>query len=346
MKRPDFHFTPAVGWMNDPNGLVFDGEYYHLFYQSTPHDITPDFYRMHWGHAKSRDLFSWEHLPIALTPDGMGGMFSGSAVMDGDEMVLMFTCHDRNDVESQAIARSLDATFTRFQKYPGNPVIPNPGLKDFRDPKLFLKDDQGFWHVALAATDRVLFYTSPDLIHWTASGSFGAPDHKVYGLWECPDLIRLPAPDGTMKWVLIFSLGLPVEIGGGRTMYFIGNYQDGHFESDEPLPHPVDVGPDFYAGVTFWGAPEGKRIMIGWMSNWSYAARTPSEDWRGQMSCPRALSLVKTWDGLRLSSRPLVPEGAIEQTSAGGGEMLIVRDRRSVEMFLPDKGISYTQTLY
>jgi fructan beta-fructosidase len=346
MKRPDLHFTPATGWMNDPNGLVYDGRLYHLFYQSTPGATTPDFYHMHWGHAVSPDLTSWEHLPPALYPDEMGGVFSGSAVMDGDEMVLMFTCHDKNDVERQAIARSVDASFTKFERHPGNPVIDNPGLKDFRDPKVFLKDEGGLWHAALAATDRVLFYTSPDLVHWTAAGAFGAPDFKVDGLWECPDLIQLSAPDGTVKWALIFSLGLPPEAGGGKTMYLLGDYQGGRFRPDEALARPVDMGPDFYAGVTFWGAPEGRKIMIAWMSNWAYAARTPSEGWRGQMSCPRELSLVKTWDGLRLASRPLVPESAIQRTDADGGEMLLVRDLYSVEMFLPEKGISFTQTFF
>ena len=332
--------------MNDPNGLVFDGRFYHLFYQSTPHAVTPDFLHMRWGHARSLDLLHWEHLPVALCPDDRGGIFSGSAVMDGGEMVLMYTYHNRDHVESQAVARSVDASFTKFEKYPGNPVIPNPGLKDFRDPKLFLRDEDGLWHVALAAGDRVLFYTSPDLMRWTEAGAFGAPDHRVDGIWECPDLVRLPAPDGGHKWALIFSLNLPAQAGGGKTMYFLGQYQGGRFVPDDALARPVDQGPDFYAGVTFSGAPEGRAVMIAWMTNWDYAERTPSDGWRGQMSCPRELFLVKAWDGLRLASRPLLPDRAIERSQGGGEDLLIVRDRYSVEVFLPDQGVSFTKLVF
>lgn len=341
MNRPEFHFTPATGWMNDPNGLVYDGKYYHLFYQSTPDQLEPDFIRMHWGHARSLDLISWEHLPIALAPDEHGGVFSGSAVMDGSDMVLIYTYHSADHIESQAIARSTDPEHIHFEKCALNPVLPNPGRKDFRDPKVFMKDERGLWHMALASTDRVLFYTSPDLITWSEAGSFGAPDNSVYGLWECPDMIKLPSPSGGSKWVLIFSLGLPPEIGGGKTMYMIGDYSDGAFVPDGKLPRAVDDGPDFYAGVTFSGAPDDRRIMIAWMSNWAYADRTPAVDWRGQMSCPRELCLISWWDGLRLSSRPIAPE----VQSAGGG-LLVVRDKYSIETFLPDEGISFTKVLF
>lgn len=346
MIRPDFHFTPATGWMNDPNGLVYDGRYYHLFYQNTPERLTPDFLRMHWGHARSRDLIHWEHLPIALEPDERGGIFSGSAVMDGGEMVLIYTYHNKDHVESQAIARSVDADHLRFEKCARNPVLPNPGLKDFRDPKVFQRDGNGLWHMALASTDRVRFYTSPDLVTWSEAGSYGAPEHPVDGLWECPDLVRLPTPDGGSKWALIFSLGLPASSGGGKTMYVIGDYEGGAFTPDDPLARAVDMGPDFYAGVTFANAPDGKAIMVAWMSNWAYADRTPAEGWRGQMSCPRELSLVNTWDGLRLSARPIAPESAIQRLPNEGGELIVVRDRYSIETFVPERGVSFTKILH
>lgn len=367
MMRPEFHFTPERGWMNDPNGLVFDGEFYHLFYQSTPGMLVPDFLGMHWGHARSRDLICWEHLPAALAPDELGGVFSGSAVMDSGRMVLIYTYHDSQGVESQAIARSTDSEHIHFEKCAANPVLPNPGAKDFRDPKVFLRDEAGLWHMALACGDHVRFYTSPDLCDWTLKGRYGAHDHAMPGLWECPDLIRLEAPDGGFKWVLIFSLGLPASVGGGKTVYVIGDYRDGAFTPDGPdvqaarkapivpggplmpdvaLSLPVDMGPDCYAGVTFWGVPDNRKIMIAWMNNWSYAVRTPAANWRGQMTCPRELSLVNTWDGLRLAARPIAPESAIRRLPHEGGELLIVRDRYSVETFLPAQGISFTQVLF
>ena len=343
MIRPDFHFTPAIGWMNDPNGLVYDGRYYHLFFQNTPHAVLPDFLRMHWGHARSRDLIHWEHLPIALEPDELGSVFSGSAVMDGDEMVLIYTYHNSNGIESQAIARSVDPEHMRFKKFAANPVIPNPGLKDFRDPKVFLRDEMGCWHMVLASTDRVRFFCSPNLLDWSEIGEYGAPDHPAEGLWECPDVISLPLPDGGCKWVLIFSLGLHASAGGGKTMYVIGDYREGKFIPDDPLARPVDFGPDFYAGVTFWGAPDERKIMIAWMNNWAYADRTPAGAWRGQMSCPRELFLTQTRSGLRLGMRPVAPTDAIQRLSVNGDELLIVSDRYSVETFIPAQAISFTK---
>ena len=343
MDRPKLHFTPPKGWCNDPNGLVFDGRYYHLFYQYYPYSIKEG--PKHWGHARSADLLSWEHLPVALEPDAHGAIYSGSAVMDGCRMVLIFTYHAGDGTESQAIAYSSDNEYVAFNKYQGNPVIANPGIKDFRDPKVFHKDANG-WHMILAAGDRVMLYISPDLISWEKAGEFGAPDYPVNGVWECPDLFSLPDADGKEKWVLSFSLGLGAAIGGGKTMYFVGDYKDGAFSPDSPLPLPVDNGPDFYAGVTFWGIPDNRRIMIAWMDNWAYAYRSPdSFDWRGQMSLPRELSLIKSAHGYLLSSVPIVAPEHIEISAAGDNRLLIVKDAHSIEIFAPDSGLSITQTL-
>lgn len=341
MRRPKLHFTPPSGWCNDPNGLICDGKYYHLFYQHHPHSLK--WGPMHWGHARSLDLLSWEHLPIALAPDERGAIFSGSAVMDGGDMVLMYTYHAADGTESQAIARSCDSEFLSFHKYEGNPVIPNPGFRDFRDPKIFLSDAQG-WHMILAAGDRVLFYRSRDLTVWEQRGAFGAPDCPVPGIWECPDLFPLQLDGEDDKWVLAFSLGLDAAVGGGKTMYFTGVYKDGAFTPDDPLPKPVDNGPDFYAGVTFWGT--GKRIMMAWMNNWAYPDRTPDDlGWRGQMTLPRELSLIKTNCGVRLRSVPIIPEEHVKTIQTGGETAHIITDSHSVELFVPESGVSVTQVI-
>jgi len=146
---------------------------------------------------------------------------------------------------------------------------------------------------------------------------------------------------------LVFSLGLDAAIGGGKTMYFIGDYEDGAFAPDSPLPLPVDNGPDFYAGVTFWGVPDNRRIMIAWMSNWAYTGRSPASlEWRGQMSLPRELSLIKTAEGYKLSSAPIVRPGHMEMFSAGDNKIILVKDTCSVEIFAPGSGLSLTQTLF
>jgi fructan beta-fructosidase len=171
--RPQFHYSPNENWMNDPNGLVYYKGEYHLFYQYHPHSKI--WVPMHWGHAVSKDLLHWEELPIALYPDELGQIFSGSAVIDKqntsglktadeDVMVAIFT-HHGEDNEKQSIAYSNDRGRT-WTKYKGNPVISNPGLKDFRDPKVFWHVESQKWVMSLACGDRIHFYGSPYLIDW------------------------------------------------------------------------------------------------------------------------------------------------------------------------------------
>ena len=204
--RPQFHFSPDSMWTNDPNGMVYYEGEYHLFYQHNPASTV--WGPMHWGHAISTDLVHWEHLPIALYPDSLGTIFSGSAVIDwtnssglgSDEnppMVAIFTHHNHalektesNLFQYQSIAYSLDKGRT-WTKYAGNPVIPNHGIRDFRDPKVSWYEAGQKWIMVLAAQDRVMFYSSPDLITWTMESDFGEEVGAHGGVWECPDLFPL-----------------------------------------------------------------------------------------------------------------------------------------------------------
>ena len=201
--RPAFHFTPRAHWMNDPNGMVFVNGEYHLFFQHYPEDTV--WGPMHWGHAKSRDLLHWEELPIALYPDERGWIFSGSIVVDTANTsgfgrdgiapwVAIFTHHDgagekagRVDVESQSLAYSLDGG-TTWTKYAGNPVLPSPGTRDFRDPKVFRHEPSGRWVMSLATKDRITFFSSANLKEWRKESDFGAALGAHGGVWECPDL--------------------------------------------------------------------------------------------------------------------------------------------------------------
>jgi fructan beta-fructosidase len=185
--------------MNDPNGLVYyDGEY-HLLYQHL-HGTIELSGPMHWGHAVSSDLVHWQHLSVALFPDHLGGIWSGSAVVDwnntsgfqtGDEKVLVaiFTQANRNR-QQQGIAYSNDRGRT-WAMYPGNPVIPNPGLRDFRDPKVFWHEESHHWVVVVAGGDRVMVYTSANLREWEFASEFGELEGSHGGVWECPDLFEL-----------------------------------------------------------------------------------------------------------------------------------------------------------
>ena len=204
--RPRFHFSPDSMWMNDPNGMVFYEGEYHLFYQHHPHSNV--WGPMHWGHAISTDLIHWEHLPIALYPDSLGTIFSGSAVIDWNNssglgtsgqppMVAIFTHHNQNLADQgsdrfqyQSLAYSLDKGRS-WTKYQGNPVLENPGIRDFRDPKVIWHGESEKWIMALAAQDRIMFYSSPDLIHWTLESAFGENTGAHGGVWECPDLFPL-----------------------------------------------------------------------------------------------------------------------------------------------------------
>jgi len=320
--RPAYHFTPPSNWMNDPNGMVYYKGEYHLFYQHHPDGLT--WGPMHWGHAVSRDLVHWHHRPIALAPDEHGTIFSGSVVVDwhdttgffdgGSGLVAIFTHNDENQAagnlrQRQSLAYSKDEGRT-WMKYEGNPVLAEP-LPDFRDPKVMWHESSSRWVMVVAAGDHVRLYVSPNLIEWSLTGTFGAKDGSHEGVWECPDLFELPVGEsGERKWVLIVSIGdHPDYPEGSRTQYFIGEF-DGRTFSNDHSPETVlwlDYGRDNYAGVTWSDVPEedGRRLFIGWMSNWKYANLTPTPGWRGAMTVPRELALRRGEDGIRLFQRPV-----------------------------------------
>ncbi len=179
--RPRFHFSPESNWINDL--VYYDGEY-HMFFQYNPYEKTQG--NLSWGHAVSEDLLRWEELPVALEPDEFGLIFSGSAVVDREDtsgffggepgLVAIYTNHDEETEEQiQSIAYSTDRGRT-WTKYSENPVIPNPGIKDFRDPKVIWHEETKRWVLALAAGDRAMFYSSQDLKSWTELSEFGAED--------------------------------------------------------------------------------------------------------------------------------------------------------------------------
>lgn len=337
--RNQFHFAPEAHWMNDPNGLVFyDGEY-HLFYQYYPDSTV--WGPMHWGHAISTDLINWEHLPVALYPDELGYIFSGSAVVDWSNtsglgskenppLVAIYTYHlmegekaGNIDYQTQAIAFSLDKGRT-WTKYEGNPVIPNPGIKDFRDPKVAWNEKAGKWIMSLAVLDHIRFYSSENLIDWALESDFGKDIGDHGGVWECPDLFKLPVK-GTdeEKWVLLVSINPGAPNGGSGTQYFVGDFDGRSFvldDSFEPVMGEsiwIDYGTDNYAGVTWSDIPEedGRRIFIGWMSNWQYGQVVPTNVWRSAMTVPRTLGLKMQGDSYILTSIPVSELEAIKGIS-------------------------------
>lgn len=320
--RPQFHFTPEAHWMNDPNGLVYHNGNYHLFYQYYPEDIV--WGPMHWGHAISKDLVHWEHQPVALYPDSLGYVFSGSAILDrfntsglgtakNPPLVAAYTIFDpvkaenkEKDNQTQGLAYSLDGG-TIWEKYPNNPIIPNLEFEiDFRDPKLFWNDQINAWTIALVGGDHVQFWKSNDLKSWNKMSVFGKDLGAHGGVWECPDIFPLTeAQTGVTKWVMLVSINPGAPNGGSGTQYFVGDFDGTTFRTNQTTPLWLDQGTDNYAGITFNDEPHKERIFIGWMSNWNYAQQTPTQKWRSAMTLSRKLSLREVDGQWRLFNYPV-----------------------------------------
>ncbi|WP_158738682.1 glycoside hydrolase family 32 protein [Alteribacillus sp. YIM 98480] len=313
--RPQFHFTPEENWMNDPNGLVYYQGEYHMFYQYNPKGDT--WGNMSWGHAVSKDLVHWEHLDTAMEPDELGMIFSGSAVVDKHNtsglfkggsggLVAIFT--HAGDTQQQSIAYSEDKGRT-WQKYEGNPVLENQGIEDFRDPKVFWHEDTEKWIMAVAADDRVQFYSSPDLLDWEFMSEFGEGMGAQGGVWECPDLFEIPVdgdPNNT-KWVLQVDINPGAIAGGSGGQYFIGDFDGETFTTDQKADEInwVDYGKDFYASQS-WDNTKQRRIWTAWMSNWNYAEDIPTSPWRSAMTIPREVGLKTSENGdILLTQKPI-----------------------------------------
>jgi fructan beta-fructosidase len=298
--RPQFHFTPPIHWMNDPNGLVYHKGEYHLFYQFNP--FGNKWGHMSWGHAVSKDLVYWQHLPLAIPEEKDTMIFSGSCVVDKNNssgfakergqtpMVAIYTGHIEGKNQSQHIAYSLDDGRT-WIKYNANPVL-DLGKKDFRDPKVFWYEPHQKWVMAAVwpIERQVKFYTSKNLKQWELMSSFG-PAGDTTGIWECPDLFEVPVqgePKKT-KWVLMLSPAPYMQ-------HFIGEFDGYTFKNDNPADkiYRPDYGPDYYAAIVYNNLPAGQKpVSIGWINNWNYATEIPTTPWKSAMSLPRELSAVK-----------------------------------------------------
>ena len=323
--RPQIHFSPAAHWINDPNGMVYSNGIYHLFYQYHPYSSV--WGPMHWGHASSSDMVHWKELPIAIYPDSIGTIFSGSAVMDINNtsgfgkkgtapLVAIFTQHNmegekagKNDFQNQSIAYSVDGGNT-WIKYAANPVLTNPGIKDFRDPKVMWYASQKKWIMTLATKDYITFYSSPNLKNWTKESEFGKTVGAHAGVWECPDLISIN-DNGKQRWVLIVNLNPGGPNGGSGTQYFIGNFDGKNFTSSQTDIRWMDYGPDNYAGVT-WSNTGKRNLLIGWMSNWNYAGLVPTEKWKNALTIPRELHLKHIGEKIFLTSKPVAELSVIQ----------------------------------
>ena len=293
--RSVYHQSPAANWMNDPNGMFYDdaAQLWHLYYQHNPFGTT--WGPMHWAHATSADLIHWEQHPIALAPDSLGTIFSGSVVIDrnnttgfGENAIIAIYTQSEICGQHQSIAYSLDGGMT-FTKYEGNPVLKGD-IADFRDPKVCWDELTNRWLMTLACQQEIRFYSSANLRDWKFESSFGTGYGAHGGVWECPELLQFGD-----QYVLLVSLNPGGIFGGSATQYFVGNW-DGHTFTCEDAPEEtkwLDYGKDNYSTFTWHNAPDNRMVSLGWMSNWQYAERVPTMAFRSQNTIARDLSLFK-----------------------------------------------------
>ena len=284
--RPAYHHTPQYGWMNDPNGMFYkDGEW-HLYYQYNPYGSLWE--NMTWGHSVSKDLVHWEALPLAIEADAIGTIFSGSCVVDKDNtagfgkntVIAFYT--SAGEAQTQSMAYSTDGGRT-FNKYEKNPVV-TFNAPDFRDPKVFWYEGTHRWIMMLAVGQEMQIWSSANLKDWQKESSFGSEYGNHGGVWECPDMLKIED-----KWVLICN----INPGGKFTC-----------ESMPKVTKWLDYGKDHYATVSFSNAPEGRTVVMAWMSNWQYANQVPTRQFRSANSIARDLGLFKDGEETYVSVIP------------------------------------------
>lgn len=308
-ERPAFHVTGGAGWINDPNGFSCYRGQYHLFYQYYPY--ANNWGPMHWGHVVSRDFVKWERLPIALAPDmeyDKGGCFSGSAVeTPAGRHLLMYTGYRQvigpsGELEDRQVQCMAVGDGLEYRKYEENPVLmgldlPEGGsIRDFRDPKIWYDPEENVYYSVIVnraadGSGAVLLYRSDEGLCWEYVTTLDASRNEYGKMWECPDFfsldgeqVLLVSPEGMRPKGLEFH-------PGNNTLALLGDYDRETHNFTRKRVQAIDYGLDFYAPQTL-EAPDGRRIMIGWMQSWAGCHAQPAGNrWFGQMTLPRELTI-------------------------------------------------------
>lgn len=307
--RPVYHFLPPANWMNDPNGPIFHNGWLHLFYQHNPYG--DDWGHMHWGHARSRDLVHWEHLPIALWPStelGEEHVYSGCARVNGQgELLLFYTSvkqggRGHRPANEQWAARPLDAELLTWEKHPENPILAlethggPPFEGDWRDPFIFVDAGRTFMVVAGSWDDvaGIALYEAQDdrLVRWLYRGLLYQEPRPQTLLLECPNFVKLPhapAPfgadagsDDRANWLLLTSPFRSIE------------YVTGQFDANQLAFTPRQTGildagcsdvPNYYASNIVFDE-QGRCILLGWVRGFA-----KGRGWNGCLAIPRILTM-------------------------------------------------------
>ncbi|MFP2872491.1 glycoside hydrolase family 32 protein [Acetobacter tropicalis] len=320
--RPTVHFSPTSGFMNDPNGLTFDGTRYHLYYQYDP--FAPYAGHVHWGHATSTDMLHWQDQPIAIPETKDGEAFTGCAIMDTTNASGLFTPEPNSETQGDKVKGGMVAIYTRatpqkqaqylatsrdngqsFTEYAHNPIL-DIGSNSFRDPQVLFHKATNQWVMVIAKSrlHQIAFYASIDLIHWVHLSDFGPSG--LFGIdYECPNLIEIPLEGGGTRWVLFVSVNPGAPTGGSITQYFVGMFDGTRFIPDDTVIGLTDFAKDAYALQVYSGMPDGQAVSIAWLGNWQYCQELPTQSWRGTMTLPRTMTLRRDFAGwIRLAQNP------------------------------------------
>ncbi|WP_230980897.1 glycoside hydrolase family 32 protein [Rossellomorea arthrocnemi] len=326
--RSSYHFTTPDKWKNDPQKPVYYKGKYHYYYLYNKD--YPEGNGTEWRHAVSEDLLHWEDQGVSIPKytNKNGDPWSGSVVIDrentarfGKDAFIAIVTQPTGETgeQEQYMWVSTDEGKT-FKNYSGDPVLNNPGVEDFRDPKVVWDDERDKWVMLMAEGSKVGFYESENLKDWTFTGDFQTSD---LGVLECPDLFKMRAPDGTEKWVLGVSANGEAVGEPNTYAYWTGEFNGSSFESDQAGPQWLDYGFDWYGGVTFEDGKaedkEEKRYAFAWMNKWSYADNTPTmehDGFNGTDSIVREIRLDDDAEGgYFLASKPVEElDGLVEFT--------------------------------
>lgn len=301
--RPIYHHTPTYGWMNDPNGMFYKDGVWNIYFQHNPYGSTWE--NMTWGHSTSTDLVNWTYQGDVIEPDALGTIFSGSSVVDykntagfGEGAIISYyTSAGQSQTQSMAYSTDNGKTFT---KYESNPVLTS-NIPDFRDPNIFWHEATQRWILIISESQHMKFFSSANLKDWQFESTFGEDYGNHSGVWECPDLFEING-----KWFLLCNINPGGPFGGSATQYFVGHF-DGHkftCEDDKPKVKWLDYGKDHYATVSFSNAPDGRIVVLPWMSNWQYANNVPTKQYRSANGLPRDLGSFTYKGETYLSVKP------------------------------------------
>ena len=301
--RPIYHHTPTYGWMNDPNGMFYKDSVWNLYFQYNPYGSTWE--NMTWGHSTSTDLVNWTYQGDVIEPDALGTIFSGSSVVDykntagfGEGAIISYyTSAGQSQTQSMAYSTDNGKTFT---KYESNPVLTS-NIPDFRDPNIFWHEATQRWILVISESQHMKFFSSANLKDWHFESTFGEEYGNHSGVWECPDLFEING-----KWFLLCNINPGGPFGGSATQYFVGQF-DGHkftCEDDKSEVKWLDYGKDHYATVSFSNAPNGRIVVLPWMSNWQYANNVPTKQYRSANGLPRDLGSFTYKGETYLSVKP------------------------------------------